>query len=550
MNLAGQEQFYGRKKKLELLRRRVLDLKEGYRQNMAFLGDRHTGKTMILKKFLADLDDPQIIAVYIDLENVDLAYFFYKLAGSLLYRFAKVQAICSDGDLSVLTNATESRLPQTVKAIRKIQNHLAQNRQRDAYLEIIALPQIFTQEANVYCVLFLDEFQHLEDFAIADEFQELGKQIMTQRRCLYVVTSSLLWSAQRILSEKLSLLFGNFEILEIQPFDIKTSQEFVQFQLQGIKMSPALVYFLTDFTGGQPLYLTLICEELRALCSFHKQSEVFLPLLSLAIEKILNERWGVLSRHFDLLVEKIASGKGNVIVLRILLSLASGRQKLTELTGKLHLKQAALGARLNRLLELGIVSKNGNYYYLSDRLLKYWLRFVFYKRRNMIEDDTQRQEEEFRQEFARAYEASCANVRRDVSSQVLDLLSCFENESLSINGRRYKLPVFRQMTPSKLPMSTGGHLDFIRAVSDEGEWMILLKSGCVGENEINNMLTAAKKIIHKPQRCVLISFDHLDENARIRALQERMWIWNEGELNTLTAIFDKSFIAVPQELKV
>ena len=36
MSLVGQEQFYGRKKKLELLKRRVLDLKEGYRQNMAF----------------------------------------------------------------------------------------------------------------------------------------------------------------------------------------------------------------------------------------------------------------------------------------------------------------------------------------------------------------------------------------------------------------------------------------------------------------------------------------------------------------------------------
>ncbi len=547
MGIVGQEQFYGRKKKLELLKRRVFDLKEGYRQNMAFLGDRYTGKTMIIKKFLADLDDPQIVPVYVDLEQADLAYFFYKLAGGLLYHFARKQGYVLVDELSVLANASENRLPQTVKAIRKIQALLAQNHDKQAYLEIIALPQIFSQEAQVYCVLFFDEFQHLEDFVIGDEFQELGKQIMTQRRCLYVVTSSFLWSAQRILSEKLSLLFGNFEVLEIQPFDIKTSEEFVRFQLQEIKISGQLTSFLVDFTGGQPLYLTLICEQLRLLCSVHKQVEVFLPILSLAMEKVFYERWGALSRHFDLVIQRVVAGKGNVVVSRVLLSLACGRQKMTELSANLKLKQSVVSARTNRLLELGIIAKNGNYFYIPDRLLKYWLRFVFYRRRNAIEDNADRQQEEFRQEFSAAFEKFCSNAKRDVSLRILELFSCFENESLSINGRRYKLPMFQQMTPSKISMPGGGEMDYIRAVCEDGEWIIVLQSGCVGENEISRMLVETKKIIHKPRRCVLISLDCLDENARIRALQERMWIWNEGELNALTAIFDKSLIAVRGE---
>lgn len=550
MNSVGQEQFYGRKKKLDLLKRRVLDLKEGYRQNMAFLGDRYTGKTMIVQKFLADLDDTQIVPVYIDLENADLSHFFYKLVGSLLYHYSQGHGLAVSDDLTLLMNTTEGHLPETVKAVKRIKSLLVQNREKEAYLEIISLPQTFAQEGNVFCVLFFDEFQHLEDFGITDEFLELGKRIMTQRRCLYVVTSSLLWSAQKILTEKLSLLFGNFEIIEIQPFDLKSSQEFVRFQLKGLRMSDQLVHFVIDFTGGHPLYLTLICEELRALCASHKQFEIFLPLLTAAMESILNERWGVLSRHFDLVVERIASGKGNVVVLRILLSLAGGRQKVAELSGSLNLKQAMVTAKVNRLLELGIVAKNGNNFYLPDRLFKYWLKFIFYKRRNVIEDLEERQQEEFRQEFCRAYEILCANAKKDVSSQILELLSCFENESLSINGRRYKLPVFRQMTPTRVIMKAGGYLDLIRAVSDDGEWIIVLKPGAVGENEINHVLAETKKIIHKPQRCVLISFDHLDESARIRALQERMWIWNEGELNMLTSIFDKSLIACPAEVKV
>lgn len=549
MNVMSQQHFYGRKKKLELLKRRVLDLKEGYRQNMAFLGDRYTGKTMIVRKFLSELDDAQIVPVYIDFENADLAYFFYKMAGSLLYHYGRLRGLAVTDDLTALINATEGNLPETVKAIKKIQSHLAQNREKEAYLETIELPQVYTQEANVYCVLFFDEFQHLEDFAVEDEFQSLGKAIMTQRRCLYVVTSSQLWTAHKILSEKLTLLFGNFEIVEIKPFDMKASREFVLYQLPGLKMSEQLMHFLIDFTAGHPLYLTLTCEELRALCASHKQNEIFLPLLTRAMEDMLRKRWGVLSRHFDLVLDKIASGKGNIVVSRILLSLANGRQKIGELSDSLKLKQASVSGRVTRLVELGIIAKNGNYFYISDRLFKYWLKFVYYKRRRMIEDQDDRLSQEFRREFAEAFETSSANGRKDVSSQVLELLSCFENEALSINGRRYKLPVFRQMTPTRIRMSAGGHLDLIRALSDEGEWLIVLKSGTVSENEISSLVSETKKISSKPQKCVLISLDGLDENARIRALQERMWIWNEGELNTLASIFDKSFITRVQEAK-
>ena len=285
------------------------------------------------------------------------------------------------------------------------------------------------------------------------------------------------------------------------------------------------------------------------LCASHKQSEIFLPLLTRAMEDILHQRWGVLSRHFDLVVDTISSGKGNLVVSRILLALADGRQKIGELSAKLNLKQAALTGRINRLVELGIISKNGNYFYIADRLLKYWLKFVFFKRRRVIEDQAERLSEEFRREFMQAFEVSIVNARKDISLQVVELLSCFENEALLINGRRYKLPNFSQMTPSRIKMAAGGHLDLIRAFSQDGEWLIVLKSGAVGENEIAHLLSETKRMTTKPQKCILISLDGFDENARIRALQERMWIWDEGELSALASIFDKSLITRMQEVK-
>lgn len=546
MSLEAQEHFYGRKKKLELINRRVLDLKEGYRQNMAFLGERYVGKTAIIKKYLRELDASRIAPVYIDLENSDIAFLFSQMAGSLLSHYTASRNFDAGNDLASQINAAEYSLPETVRAIRQIQNHLSHNRDADAYPQIIDLPQIFAQEADVFCVLFFDEFQHFEDLGIAEEFKELGKRIMTQRRCLYIVVSSQVWAAQKILSEKLTLLFGNFEIIEIRPFDITDCREFLKMHLHGLKMGEALGHFLIDFTGGQPLYLTLICAELRALTALHRQTEIFLPILSLSLEKILNERWGVLNRHFDLLLDRVTCGKGNVIVGRILISLSAGRMKIAELADSLGVRQSVLSGRVNRLLELGIVAKNGNFFFIPDRVFRYWLKFVYQKRRNFLEDRDERQVEEFRREFSRAYEASCANQGRDISHQVVELLSCFENEQLTINGRRYKLPQFKEMAPSRVRLSGGGHMDLIRAASEDGEWIIILKPDAIGESEIVRLAEETRKIIQKPQRCVLISLKPLDENARIRAIQERMWIWNEGELNALAEIYDKSLFSCPR----
>ena len=60
---------------------------------------------------------------------------------------------------------------------------------------------------------------------------------------------------------------------------------------------------------------------------------------------------------------------------------------------------------------------------------------------------------------------------------------------------------------------------------------------------INQVLTIlSKQHKQKLQRRVIISLADLEANARLKALQERMWIWNEDELNTLLNLYDKPYI--------
>ena len=49
--------FFGRSEVLELLKKRVRDLKDSYRQNVAIIGDQYLGKSALLKYFLMNFDE-------------------------------------------------------------------------------------------------------------------------------------------------------------------------------------------------------------------------------------------------------------------------------------------------------------------------------------------------------------------------------------------------------------------------------------------------------------------------------------------------------------
>jgi hypothetical protein len=536
--------FFGRAKILDLLKKRVADLKEGCRQNVALLGHQYVGKSSILHSFLSNLDEGEVTAIYLDLDrdHGDFNYFFNKFIGSLLYSFSKSRHLPLYDDVPLLIESTKGFIPQTVQVIKEVQKGLAQGKQAASFSGLLTLPEIFTNETGKFCVLILDEFQNLEGFDLPDVFQTLGKKIMTQKRCLYVVSSSFRGAAKKILSEKLSLLFGDFETVDIDAFDTKESGAFIQHSLKGVTMGSPLRGFLTDFTGGHPLYLNLITRELVSLSAIHKQSEIYLPLLSQAVENTIFDRWGVISRHFELVVNDLCHGKVNRSMSTVLLALADNKYKVEDIVRDAGATKNQVTQKLSLLIELGIVVKNSNFHYYKDKLFKYWLKFIYQRRLKKAELSPDRRRQQFREEFKAGVADFHVAARQDFSSRIIDLFYCFDNEALNLNGRKYKLPAFKEITPCKFRDESGKFVDAIKAATDDAHWFIISNSEAVGEGDVNAVLREAKRGEARPERCLIVSLKDLDENARLKALQERFWIWNEQELNTLLTLFDKPYI--------
>lgn len=537
-----ENNFFDRKAVLDLLRRRVLDLKEGYRQNVALLGDRFIGKSSILSKFMSDLDDDGVVTIYLDLDYKNYDYLFAKFTGSLLNGFCRAQKLPLHTDTALLIEESKKLIPKTAEHIKKIQNLLSRAKLTEAYRELMALPETFTLESGKFCIIILDEFHRLGDLRIPNAFQELGKKIMTQRRCLYIVTSSYGTVAKTILSEKLSLLFGNFEIVSVGPFDLKTSQEFIAYNLKDVRIGDSLRNFLIDFTGGHPFYLNIICQELSDLSAIHKQGEAFLPLLTQAVERTIFDKWGSLSRHFELILNSICQNKGGRLMPLLMIALANGKHKIDEIAREAGLVKNITTQKINRLIEAGIVAKNGNLYYMPDKLFKYWVKYVFQKSFKSIDSRPQQRKSEFQQEFSGLVNDFYGISRKDLSSRIVELLNCFDDELFSINGKKYKLSSFQEVVSLGLSDRGGRDLDLLKASSTQGVWFIALKEGILSEADVNAFMDQSKKLRQKPQRRVIISLNDLDVNTRLKALQEKMWIWNEEELNTLLNLYDKPYI--------
>lgn len=537
-----EHSFLGRKQILDLIKRRVADLKEGYRQNIALIGCLHVGKSTVLQSFLEGFHDSAFGSIYLDLENRDLDYFVVKTCRSVLHHFCRIKGFELYEDIGRLSAAARAHIPMTVEGVHSALTALEKGRTTEAFDVTLSLSEILAQECGLKTVIIYDEFQSIAEMGVPEAFKRLADHITTQKHSLYILTSSFQEQAARILEEELTLLFGSFELVYLLPLDLNASLEFIERRLGGVKLSATLRSFLADFTGGRPLYLDIISQELINLAAIYKQQEVYAPLLAQAVENLLFNRWGALSRHFELSVERLCAGRNNRQVMTVLFLLADGVHRMKDIVARCGVKQAQISARLNFLAGEGVVEKNGPYFHIKDKLMAYWIRYIFQKRIKSIALEPGKQRDEFREALLNVVSEFQSNCRKDLPSRVIELLNCFENEHLNLYGRSYKLPVFRQAKSLRMGQAGDKGFDVVQAEADDGPWLLVLRKDPLAEKDVSAVVEEARKMGIRMRKCVLVPFSGIDDTARLCALNERMWIWNEPVLNSLMSLYGKPYI--------
>ena len=525
-----KDKFFDRKNYIQILEKRVSSLKDGYRQNIAIIGDENVGKTSIISKFLANFYDLRIITVFLEVRPESLEGFARRFIGALLYNFLLNSGLPLKEDLDYLIIKSSRYIPKTTERINFILNELSRRKQINMITELFNLPELINQETGKFTVLFLDEFHNLEDIGVKNLYREWSKLLIVQKNTLYCLTSSRMFKTRVILSKQLSLLFGNFEIITIEPFDIHTSGRYLDQHIPGLKLTPQLKDFIINFTGGYPLYLELIADALL------KTDVVAVNLVDI-LEDLLFNTSGILNQRFSNYIKRFLDvGASNDYIL-IFYLIASGRNRIKDIAHILHKQKKDLAIRINYLLELDAITRSGDFLKVSDRLFAYWMRFVYQEKMRSLSFDAKSQKEKFRDNIQELIAEFAKQSIKPLANRVGELLQLFEDDLVQIERKKIRLHHFREVKP--LVFEKRFLKDGLLGRSSDALWIMAIKSDALTEQDITEFSKECKRYHHKSQRKIMVTLKEVDPNARLRALEEKIWTWDLNNLNQILDLFSK-----------
>jgi hypothetical protein len=524
-----KDKFFDRKNYIQILEKRVNSLKEGYRQNIAIIGDESVGKTSIIAKFLANFYDPRIITVYLEVRPESLEGVARRFIGALLYNFLLNSALPLKEDLDHLVVKSSRYIPKTTERINFILNELSRRKKINIITELFNLPELINQETGKFTVLFLDEFHNLEDVGVKNLYREWSKLLMIQKNTLYCLASSRMFKTRVILSKQLSLLFGNFEIITIEPFDIHTSGRYLDQHIPGLRLNPQLKDFIINFTGGYPLYLELIADALSKVDVTVKLADI--------LEDLLFNTSGILNQRFSNYIKRFLDVGASNDYISIFYLIASGRNRVKDIAHILHKQKNDLTIRINYLLELDAITRSGDFLKVSDRLFAYWLRFVYQEKMRSLSFDAKNQKEKFRDNIQELIAEFAKQSIKPLTNRVWELLQLFEDDLVQIERKKIRLHHFREVKP--LIFGQRFLKDGLLGRSSDALWIMAIKSDALTEQDITEFSKECKRYHHKSQRKIMITLKEVDPNARLRALEEKIWTWDLNSLNQILDLFSK-----------
>ena len=396
------------------------------------------------------------------------------------------------------------------------------------------------QETGKHCIVVLDEFHRLGEMGIKNAFSNFGKRIMVQKDTMYLVSSSSFSASKKILAEKLSLLFGNFERIYLEPFNFETSFDFLEKRLSPIELSESMKYFLVAFTDGHPFFLETIVSRVRELSSAKGEEQVSRATVATVLLKLLYESQGILFQFFLKWISPWMKPRARGRHLLVLTAIARGANKLKDIAAAAGLNQREASAQIQELIEHELVIKTGVFYRFHNKIFKFWLKEVFEKKELSLLG-TAAGAQDFLNRIEALAEENEKLLRTDVSDHVLKLFALFRNDIVEFGEKRRQLPHFTEFL--SVPPSAAAGKGSSRGLIAKGRgrcWVCKITEEKATEKEVLELLEGAAGKAKSAATPVLIALKGVDENAKLLAKDRRVLTLGLSRLNMLMDIYGRS----------
>ncbi|MFH0855184.1 MAG: hypothetical protein V1869_01505 [Candidatus Omnitrophota bacterium] len=520
--------YFGRKYYEDILTKRVNGLKEDYRQNIALVGDELVGKTSIIFDFLDRFQDNLIIPLYLDVRPESAVSFSRRFIGVLLYNFLLNSAMALKEDLDFLISKSEKYIPQTIEKARSILDDLSKRKKKNIFTELNLLCELIHFETGKYCVVVFDEFQNLESIGFPNLYRDWSKALISNKNTMYIIVSSMKFKAKLILSKNLSLLFGNFEVVEVKPFDIGMSTELLKNKLSGVKLASPLINFIIYFCGGYPMYLEVIAGAL-----LKKEGRA----LSEILEEELFDSTGILNQRFSSYIKGFLDHPHSNDYISILYLISSGRNRIKDISHFLRMQKSKVISRINRLLEIDTINRSGDFLQINDRVFSFWMKFVYQGKLHSLTFDAKNQKAKFRDSIEEIIQEFILQGQKPLMERMNELLGSFEDEMIQMEKGKVRLNHLREIKP--LQFRSQVFNNGLIGRSSDSLWIVAVKQDLLTEEDIVEFSRECRRYRHKLQRKVIVTLKDIDLNTRLRALEEKIWTWDINRLNQILDLYSK-----------
>ena len=262
--------FTDRDEILAALHRNADLIQQGNGANMALVGPRRIGKTMIAQRFADEIFERRssLIPVYFNVaDNLSVpSVFAIRLMASISQSFIEADGeyLESPGGIinaaRLLSIAGQTREDTIIATAQKMAKEMENNRPDERLLLETALTCLETmaQKTGRKPILILDEFHSVTQFDsfpnIKETLSVVGSILSQQIDVGYIIASSNTNMVKRVVQSETSPLFDQFQIVHVPPFDQMATAEFCNKSLPEGLATPEIIARLFEFSSGNPFY--------------------------------------------------------------------------------------------------------------------------------------------------------------------------------------------------------------------------------------------------------------------------------------------------------
>jgi AAA+ ATPase superfamily predicted ATPase len=377
------DQFYNRDQELNQILSRLLTIKNGVKNDITIVGPRRIGKSSIIFFLEHKLAQKGIFTINFDCEGLDLTSFLKTYGNAIIESELRGMGLMQRFGERIKRGFTESisTMAEALGKIRAVElgtstedfvkfriefdkstsnRSITDSELEELFESTISLPNNLNKK---YVVMF-DEFQETVNFNLprGGFHANFRKSIRDQSNVAYVYTGSAIGMMDTIFSDPNNPLAGSAEIVQVRPFDRKTSCSFLEnrFNKADRIISKEVEEYIFNKVGGFPAYLNWVGLRICDLVPENKKISKNIA------EKVCEEIHTSISPIYQMIEKQLV--KLGLKTKRVLYFMSLGYKTPTEIGKEVNVKN--IYVYLNRLQSYGLIFKNNdNNYELIDPII-------------------------------------------------------------------------------------------------------------------------------------------------------------------------------------